>query len=152
MKTIEINGIEYPTYATVEEADDYFNASFGASWEEINDYDKEKLLISATRSIDKGEYRGQKVEESQLLEFPRIINGKETSETILMKACCEEAQAIYDKGTSATADIDGVKRVEVQDTAIEFKDSSETSEFVSDVTDDLLRPYRYLGVSVLYWE
>ena len=150
MKTIEINFIEYPTYATVEEADDYFNASFGSSWDNIDYSDKEKLLISATRSIDRVEYRGQKVEETQPLEFPRIINGKETSEILLTKACCEEAQAIYDKGTSATADIDGVKRVEVQDTAIEFKDSSEASDFVSDTADDLLRPYRYLGVSVLY--
>ena len=150
MKTIEINGIEYPTYATVEEADDYFTASFGSSWDSLGDYDKEKLLISATRNIDRAEYRGQKVEESQPLEFPRLINGKETSEILLMKACCEEAQAIYEKGTSATADTDGVKSVRVQDTTIEFKDSSEKSDFVSDTADDLLRPYRYLGVSVLY--
>ena len=150
MKTVEINRIDYPTYATVEEADDYLGASFGSSWENISYDDKAKLLISATRSIDKVEYRGSKVDETQPLEFPRIINGKETNEVLLMKACCEEAQAIYDKGTSTTADIDGIKRVEVQDTAIEFKDVSQASDFISDTAEDLLRPYRYLGVSVLY--
>ena len=150
MKTIEINGIEYPTYATLDEADNYFNASFGANWENIGDYDKQKLLVTATRGIDRVEYRGAKVDENQVLEFPRIINGVQTDDDLVTRACCEEAEAIYTKGTSATADIDGVKSVKVQDTTIEFKDASETSDFISDTADDLLRPYRYLGVSVLY--
>lgn len=150
MKQIEINEIKYPVYATVEEADVYFNASFGSDWESLYDEDKEKLLVSATRNIDRAEYRGSKVDEEQELAFPRIINGKETDDSILVKACCEEAYAIYNKGKSYTSDVDGIKRIEVQDTTIEFKDSAEASEYVSDVTDDLLRPYRYLGVSVLY--
>lgn len=150
MKTIEINSIDYPTYATVEEADDYFNASFGSNWEMIDWDIKEKLLVSATRNIDRVEYRGQKAEENQETAFPRIINGKPTDDSLVMKACCEEAQAIYEKGTTATADVDGVKSVTVQDTSIVFKDSADVSDYVSDTADDLLRPYRYLGVSVLY--
>lgn len=150
MKQIEINGVLYPTYATAQEAEDYFNASFGVDWYNIPDDNKDKLLISATRSIDRAEYRGVKKDENQVLQFPRIINGKETDETLLMIACCEEAIAIYNKGNSYVADVTGIKKVDVQDTSIEFKDSSEFGEYNSDTVDDLLRPYRYLGVSVLY--
>lgn len=150
MKQIEINGIIYPVYATISDADNYFNASYGSAWDSIYDDDKEKLLVSATRSIDRAEYRGVKKEESQVLQFPRIINGKETDETLLTQACCEEAIAIYNKGNSYVANITGIKKVDVQDTSIEFKDSAETGEFNSDIVDDLLRPYRFLGVSVLY--
>lgn len=150
MKTVTINGVEYPVYATVSEADLYFNGAFGSNWENIDDDDKIRLLISATRNIDRQEYRGSKIDEMQALEFPRIINGNETSDVILTKACCEEAYAIYNKGQSSIADVDGIKRIEVQDTTIEFKDSADLSGYVSDVADDLLRPYRYLGVSVLY--
>lgn len=150
MKILSINGIEYPVYATISEADAYFNGAFGSAWEHIDDDDKIRLLISATRNIDRQEYRGSKVEPTQALEFPRIINNKETDDTIVTKACCEEAYAIFNKGQSAVSDIDGIKRIEVQDTTIEFKDSADLSGYVSDVVDDLLRPYRFLGVSVLY--
>lgn len=150
MKTIEINGIEYPTYATVDEADDYFNASFGSGWEKIGDYDKAKLLISATRNIDRAEYRGYKVDENQYLQFPRIIDGIESNDNLVMMACCEEAQAIYIKGNDSVSNVEGIKTIEVQDTKIEFAGNAETNEYVSDTADDLLRPYRYLGVRVLY--
>lgn len=150
MKTVEINDITYPTYATIEEADNYFNASFGSDWETINDDDKAKLLVSATRSIDRAEYRGSKVDEAQELEFPRVISGNETDDTLLLKACCEEAIAIYQHGSTSVSSTDGVKSVEVQDTRIEFKDNTDTSDYISDIVGDLLRPYRYLGVSVLY--
>lgn len=145
---ININGKEYPTYATVEQADEYFQASYGSEWENLDDDTKEKLLVTATRSIDKSEYRGKKVDEKQPLQFPRIINGKLTDDDLLMRACCEEAIAIYDNGQ--TKDYRGIKRIDVQDTSIEFNSNAEDSQYASDVADDLLLPYRYLGVSVLY--
>lgn len=145
---ININGKEYPTYATVEQADEYFQASYGSEWENLDDEDKEKLLVTATRSIDKSEYRGKKADEEQPLQFPRIINGKLTDDDLLMRACCEEAMAIYSNGQ--TKDYRGIKRIDVQDTSIEFNSNVEDSQYASDVVDDLLLPYRYLGVSVLY--
>lgn len=148
MKTIEINCIDYPVYATVEEADDYFNASFGTNWENLDWNVKEKLLVTATRSIDKSEYRGKKAEENQYLKFPRIIDGKQSDDDLLMRACCEEAIAIYENGE--TRDYKGIKKIDVQDTSIEFNSNAEDSQYASDIADDLLLPYRYLGVSVLY--
>lgn len=150
MKIIEINENEYPTYATVEEADDYFTAFYGSVWEEIDEEDKKKLLVSASRTIDYGEWRGYKVDEEQKQAFPRIINGKETDEDLLMKACCEEALGIYQSGNNGIANTDGIQSVRVQDTEITFKSNATEQEFHSNAVEDILRPYRYLGVSVLY--
>lgn len=150
MKTVDINNISYPVYATVEDADNYFNAFYGSVWETIEQEDKAKLIVSATRTIDYSEWRGEKAEKDQPLEFPRIINGKITDDDLLMRACCEEAQAIYSSGSATTSNTDGIESIKVQDTQITFKANTEEQEFKSNAVEDILRPYRYLGVSVLY--
>lgn len=150
MKTIEINNIEYPVYATIEDADNYFNAFFGSNWENIELEDRAKLLVSATRTIDYAEWRGEKVEEDQPLQFPRKINGKLTDDTLLMKACAEEALAIYTAGSSNSYNTEGIDSIKVQDTEIKFKSNATEQEFKSNTVEDILRPYMYLGVSVLY--
>lgn len=150
MKTVTINGIEYPTYATTKEADDYFNAFFSSAWDCIDEVDKAKLLVSATRTIDAQEWRGVKKEETQELAFPRLINKVETDERLLMKACCEEAIAIHKSGTSSTLNTEGIQSVTVQDTTVTFTANAQEKSFKSNIVDDILRPYRYLGVSVLY--
>lgn len=38
-KYININGKEYPVYATAEEADEYFAAFFNSGWDAISDED-----------------------------------------------------------------------------------------------------------------
>lgn len=150
MKTVLIKEIEYPVYATKEEADNYFNASFGSNWESIEDETKNVLLVSATRSIDKSEWKGAKVDKEQPLAFPRYIAGKQTDDELLVNACCEEALAIYNSGTSDTSNTDGIESIKVQDTQITFKANAEEQEFKSNSVEELLRPYRYLGVSVLF--
>lgn len=150
MKTVTINDIEYPVYADVADSDKYFNASFGSSWENISIEDKSKLLVSATRTIDRNEWRGVPVDEQQELAFPRMICGKQTDDNLLMKACCEEAQAIHKSGTSEYTDNQGIETIRVQDTQITFKANAEEKQFKSEAVEDLLRPYMYLGVSVLY--
>lgn len=150
MKTVTINEVEYPTYATIQDADNYFNAFFGSTWESIDEVDKAKLLVSATRTIDAQEWRGYKKDEAQELAFPRLINMVETDERLLTKACCEEALAIKKSGTSESLNAEGVQSVTVQDTTISFKANNEDKAFKSSIVEDILRPYRYLGVSVLF--
>lgn len=150
MKTILIKEIEYPVYATKDEADNYFNASFGSNWGTIDDETKNVLLVSATRSIDRAEWKGAKVDEEQPLAFPRYIAGKQTDEDLLMRACCEEAIAIYKSGTSDTSNTEGIESIKVQDTQITFKANAKEQDFKSNDVEELLRPYMYLGVSVLF--
>lgn len=150
MKTVDINGKHYPVYATIEEADDYFAGFFNSEWEEIDKDDKLKLLVSATRSIDRGNYAGEKVDSSQELEFPRIIYHEQTSDKILTEACCEEALAIYNWDSATGCDISGIKSMKVQDTSIEFDGNQEKKQFKSENANKLLYPYFEFGVEIGY--
>lgn len=150
MKTITINEKEYPVYATIEDADEYFDAMFNSNWANIAEEEKAKLLVSATRKIDRGSWKGVKKEENQDLQFPRLILGKETDEEILTMACCEEALAIYTSGNVTGANTQGIKSMKVQDTQIEFLDNREEKMYQSDAAYDLLKPYMRKGTTVLY--
>lgn len=151
MKTITINGIEYPTYATVEEAEQYFNAKFGSTWSEIEQLDKEKLLVTATREIEKVKFQGYKLDIAQDLAFPRVICSCSINpinpEDILIACCSEIANAIYNLPVTEnviTAGADKIKSMSVGDTSITFQDgvTIETDNY-SAVATSIIK--KYLG-------
>ena len=72
-KQVEINGNLYNTYATVDEADSYFAATFGSEWDNVGQTQKPQLLVTATRLIDKKDFQGVKVDENQPLKLPRVL-------------------------------------------------------------------------------
>ena len=135
-KTINVNEKDFYTYATVEEANEYFSVIYGSEWESISENQKQKLLLTATRIIDRQDYQGQKVDENQPLKFPRIINGKETSEDLLIIACCELATDIYsDNGVDG---VNNLKSVSLGDSSVSFAEGENSCE------DDLIIE-RYLS-------
>lgn len=150
MKTVVINDKEYPVYATLEDAENYFAGVYNAGWTDIDDEKKAVLLVSATMTIDKGQWNGEKKDESHDLEFPRIINGIETEEKRVINACCEEALAIYNSGRTDTANTQGIKSMQVQDTQIEFKESAESGYFQSDSAYDWLYPYLLKSTRIIF--
>ena len=138
MATIIINNIEYPSYATVQDADNYFSAKFGSEWSLLQTEDKNKLLVSATREIEKLCFQGHKVDEEQPLKFPRQICCKVIAEDDyrLIECCCEIANAIYLTSCSDCVNMlipnaDKIKSMSVGDTSISFQDdaSIETDVF-----------------------
>ncbi len=146
-KTIIINGKEYYTYATVEDADEYFAANYGGEWENISENQKQKLLITATRVIDRKDYQGEKADENQPLKFPRVINGKETSEQTLIIACSELAADIYsDNGIDP---VNNIKSVSLGDSSISFSEG-EKKECEDDlIIERYLSDYLMGGVRVI---
>lgn len=125
MKTVEINNFEYPTYATVEDAEYYFNAKFSSNWDEVEN--KEQLLVTATKEIDKSGFQGLILDFAQPLEFPRVYCCDEIfPEQELMECCCEIASAIYNSlsNDEVIANSDKIKSMSVGDTSITFKDGA----------------------------
>lgn len=60
------------SYVSVDEATAYFaDRLFADEWE--SSPDKEKLLIAATRRIDRLPFKGIKADRTQALEFPRAL-------------------------------------------------------------------------------
>lgn len=85
------------SYATVEQANQYFANIYNSSWDRIATPDKQKLLSHASLNIDKMDFRGRKLDKEQINEFPRkFLDGSISDENKIIAACCEEAIAIYD--------------------------------------------------------
>lgn len=88
------------SYVTLEEADTYFAQRLGADyWATLEDAQKEKSLITATKKIDRLPFIGYKQNPSQPLQFPRFYynscsyNGLQIADIPpqLKEAVCEEA-------------------------------------------------------------
>ena len=67
---IEIN---INSYVTLDEANEYFASRLGSDyWDTLEDAQKEKALISATKKIDRLPFIGYKQDPYQPLQFPRF--------------------------------------------------------------------------------
>ena len=147
-KIIEIFGSKYYTYATVEESDVYFIASYGSEWDKISKIQKQKLLITATRLIDRKEYQGEKVNKEQPLKFPRMIGDEKTSNEILMNACCELAANIYSDGGPDNV-MNNIKSVSLGDSSISFIEDGKTESEDDLIIEKFLSEYLIGGVQVV---
>ncbi len=76
------------SFISLEDANVYFDERYDSeSWISLDDEQKEKLLITATKKINKFDFCGQKADESQKLEFPRDFGTPQD----IKDAVCEEA-------------------------------------------------------------
>lgn len=86
-------GLRY-CYISPEEADSYFETMLNVNvWENSTRRDKEKALSTATKIIDKLNYKGNKP-ENQYYEFPRV--GQESIPIDIQHACAEIAYQLLD--------------------------------------------------------
>lgn len=107
------SGLSANSYASLEQADDYFSSRFrGDSWFEFTDVQKQQLLVSSTRDIDTALFSGYKTIRTQPLEWPRTglydregnaITGIPTK---LIEAVCELAVWKYSEEDRMLSDID----------------------------------------------
>ncbi len=148
MKTINLFGKDYLTYATVEEADEYFNTVLGSNWVELGEVQKAQVLITATKMIDRKDYQGEKVAPDQPLKFPRIINGLKTIDMVLVEACCELAQNIFNDG-GKDKNIANLKSVSLGDSSVSFKDDFNVESEDELIIQEYLGEYLKGGVQVI---
>lgn len=104
------SGLEYDTYATVAQADDYLNASVTATgWQALtSEDDKARYLVTATRTLDRQRWRGTKTDPAQPLEWPRTGTGVTGVEDDvvpqdIINASIELAAALVDDTASVTS-------------------------------------------------
>lgn len=149
-KTVKINNKDYNVYATVEDANTYFAPIFDSEWLSLSDNDKKKLLVTATRLIDKKNYQGEKVDENQPLKFPRIIADEQTDDNLLMMACCEIAMSLYiNDGIASSVNMANVQSVSLGDSSISFKEGANLESDQDAIIDDYLSDYLMGGVQVI---
>ena len=75
IETFTINGEEYQSYVTVEEADTYFSLDSDHPFLALANNEKQVLLVAATRRIDLLHFKGSKQDADQFLKWPRSPYG-----------------------------------------------------------------------------
>ena len=64
-------GTQSNSYSSINDADDYFESTYGKTyWKDLTDQEKEALLITATRAIERLRVKYPSISETQRLKFP----------------------------------------------------------------------------------
>jgi len=142
-------------YINIDDADEYFALKYGAdAWDALTDENKDKLLISATRKIDRLPLRGTKRIYTQDLAFPRYLSAyidydlmasllyTDTIPTEVAQATCEEAFAMLNTESTKRKELQrqGVKAFSLGKLSETFQGSRSLS-LVSEEAKELLRPW-----------
>ena len=75
IETFTINGEDYQSYVTVEEADVYYGLDSDHPFLQLTEAEKQVLLVGATRRIDLLHFKGSKQNSDQFLKWPRSPYG-----------------------------------------------------------------------------
>lgn len=129
-------------YATIQEADEFFDKIYGSKWEGIPHDQKCRLLENATLNIDSYSYSGQKKDKDQTNEFPRIFcDYSESDENLVKKACFLEAMRIYETGESGVVMTSSdIKSFKLGDVNVDFGGNN-TAEATDTPIDNILGKY-----------
>lgn len=130
-------------YATVEEADEFWDGFYSSEWEEIDSDDKARLLITATRMIDGLSLLYSSAATSQALNFPLATNDEsDDGFEQARKACITQAYYLFKNldvvQEGVTMGIQGVKSETIGPTSKQITGFNPFRKFDPEV-------YRYLA-------
>jgi hypothetical protein len=128
------------SYVTVAEATAYFAARYGFSaWPA--EAAKDAALVSATQVLDNyAVWFGDKVDESQLLAFPRDPDANPVPQEI-KDSQCEIAYLITRQGSASQTPEDALSKLVAGSVELEFKALAKGNPVVNTLVDSMLAPY-----------
>lgn len=93
-------------YVTIDEANTYFSERlFTESWDDADTTKRNKALAMSTKAIDRLNFKGEKTDEEQELQFPRYDDSEIPQD--IKDACCELALKFLD-GIDADMETDNI--------------------------------------------
>lgn len=143
------------SYISISDADNLIKQTYTKDkverkyWESLDDEDKETLLISTTNAFENSNfcYKGQKVDSTQKLEWPRIIDGQQVDCPDSIKLGLIE-QFMNDSSNSV------IEELKLREYGIKsFQDGSGAKiEFDSDVTSKYSAKNKYGIYDAIYFK
>lgn len=115
MPTVEIDGEEFETYASLEDANKYMKGVFNNStwFDPLSDPEtKARALVTATRLLDKQCWKGEKLDSSQPLQWPREVDGVSGTPDAIVQGCIELANLIINGSDVVTNVQPGVQTIQ----------------------------------------
>lgn len=122
--TVTIGTDEYDAYVAVEDVDSYANGSLTASaWDSLIPDDKARAIVTATRWIDSVCWKGEKIDPSQPLEWPRTVGNLRNIEqaAIVLAVLVAADPEVADKSMGLVVEAGaGVKRLKAGSVELEY--------------------------------
>ncbi len=118
------------SFVTLDEANSYFQERFDSDkWFELDVELQEKLLITASKKINKADFIGQKLDESQPMEFPRNFDMPQD----IKDAVCEEALTMVSLCDSVhyKNQQNNIKSIGLGSGSISYGDNTNSNELLS---------------------
>ena len=110
-----------------EDASLYFQERYGSQkWFELTEEDQEKLLISASRKINRFDFVGEKAELGQTMQFPRNYGMPQD----IKDAVCEEAVSMAQNSDNVHTENkkSGIKSISMGSGSITYNDKTFSEE------------------------
>jgi len=137
------------SYATLEEAEVYFEASLHNNWSDVSEDNRKKALLTSTRLLDlMFNWDGFKKTKKQFLRWPRIgvktVDGfhfdSDEIPIFLKNATIEYAKFLLVEDRTAEDDTKGFSRIKVGSIELEI-DKTDRKKAVPESILDLIMPY-----------
>lgn len=150
-----VGGASANSYVTVAEADAYFEARLNvAAWDDATADQQIRALIQATRRIDAEDFRGEKANTAQALEWPRYnvldrdgyFYDEGVIPPVVKHAQCEMALALLASDSDAFADsgLEGFREAEIGPLRVVVAQGRPATK-LPDIVSRLLRPVTEAG-------
>lgn len=149
MVTIVIAGINYESYLSLQDADDFLGGdlTLNALWLAVPEAARSQALVTATRWTDQQTWQGERVSQAQALDWPRTgvsVEGHDVSSASIpqdildgvatLAALLVEDNAILESSTTGS----NIKLVVAGSAEVEFFRSTSGTKFPDQVQ-------RYIG-------
>lgn len=105
-EVVVANGSTVPTYGTIEKADNYFAMMLeGQRWAFTERLKRIQAMVSATRRIERLNFKGAQAAAGQPLQFPR---GTDTVVPVEIEQACYELALVLLKGVDPDTEADNL--------------------------------------------
>ena len=135
------------SFVTLEDAQIYFEERYDSNeWFELDDKEKEQLLVQASKKTNALDFVGKKLDKSQPMEFPRNFDLPQD----IKNAVCEEAIAIIkNKNNSHLDNINNnISSISLGAGSVSYQKNSQNNEenlFVSKTAFHLTKKWTKKG-------
>lgn len=118
------------SFVALDFADEYFeNRPNSDLWTNLNDLQKEKALIFATKKVNNFNFIGQKRTVEQQLEFPRNFYPPMPAE--IQYAVCEEAYSLIENSAHSKNKQADISSISMGSTSVSYFNKSNTGILLS---------------------
>ncbi len=135
------------SFITLDDAELYFNERFNSEkWYSVSEEDKDKLLVTASKKINRYDFLGEKKASEQPMEFPRNYPLPQD----IKDAVCEEAISLIENPNNPHLENQrfGIQSISLGAGSVSYRDKGNFGDLCSSVAMELVTKWVKKGYNI----